>query len=155
MMSGPVEPPPADDTAVRLALFRFFLRAGRPPVSAELAGEFGVPRREVEEALRRLADAHVIVLAPGTASVWMANPLSAVPTSFQAEVDGRRWYGNCIWDALGIVAMLGGAGTVHTWCPDCDEPLSVSIDHGQLVRTETVASFAIPAAQWWADIGAA
>jgi hypothetical protein len=38
----------------------------------------------------------------------MAMPLSAIPTPFQVEVGGRHFFGNCIWDALGIVAMLGG-----------------------------------------------
>jgi hypothetical protein len=36
----------------------------------------------------------------------MANPFSAVPTPFLVRSGDRSWYGNCIWDALGIPAML-------------------------------------------------
>lgn len=101
----------------------------------------------------RLAEGHFLVLAPGTPYVWMANPLSAIPTPFPVEVGGRTWFGNCIWDALGVVAMLGGTGTVTTWCPDCGEHLSVSVEDNRLSSGEGVVHFAVPAAHWWDDIG--
>lgn len=141
------------DTAVRLEVYRFFVDQGRPPVPAEIAHAVGVDQASVEESLRRLAEGHVLVLAPGTPYVWMANPLSALPTPFPVEARGRTWFGNCIWDALGVVAMLGGTGTVRTWCPDCGEALSVSIEDNRLASGEGVAHFAVPAVHWWDDIG--
>ena len=54
------------DTAVRLEAYRFFLDQGRPPVPAEVAARLGTQQASVEDSLRRLADAHVVVLAPGT-----------------------------------------------------------------------------------------
>lgn len=83
----------------------------------------------------------------------MANALSAIPTPFQVEIGGRRFFGNCIWDALGVVAMLGGAGTVTTWCPDCGEQMSVVVADNRLASGHGVVHFAVPAAQWWDDIG--
>jgi hypothetical protein len=141
------------DTAVRLEVYRFFVDQGRPPVPAEIAGAIGMDEASVEDSFRRLADGHVLVLAPGTPYIWMANPLSAIPTPFSVEAAGRTWFGNCIWDALGVVAMLGGTGSVRTWCPDCQEGLAVSIDGNRLSSGEGIVHFAVPAARWWDDIG--
>lgn len=141
------------DTAVRLEVYRFFVDQGRPPVPAQIAEVIGTDQASVEESLRRLADGHVLVLAPGTTYIWMANPLSAIPTPFSVEAAGRTWFGNCIWDALGVVAMVGGTGTVTTWCPDCHERMAVSIEENRLSHGEGVVHFAVPAAHWWDDIG--
>ncbi len=141
------------DTAVRLEVYGRFVDQGRPPVPAEIAEALDLDQAAVEASLRRLADSHVVVLAPGTPYVWMANPLSAIPTPFQVEVAGRTLFGNCIWDAMGVVAMLGGTGTVRTWCPDCRRRLAVSVEENQLVAGQGVVHFAVPAAHWWDDIG--
>jgi alkylmercury lyase-like protein len=141
------------DTAVRLEVYRWFIDQGRPPVPAEVADTLATDQASVEDSLRRLAEAHVLVLAPGTHYVWMANPLSAIPTPFQVKIGGRRFFGNCIWDALGVVAMLGGTGTVTTWCPDCDQRMSITIAENRLASGDGMVHFATSAAHWWDDIG--
>jgi hypothetical protein len=84
----------------------------------------------------------------------MANPFSAVPTPFRVLADdGRSWWGNCIWDALGILAMLAVDGIVDTTCPDCGEPLQLRIERERLEPVEAVVHFAVPAARWWDNIG--
>ena len=143
----------ATDADVRLGVFRLFVEWGRAPVPAELAQELALDQAAVEDALRRLSDQHLLVLAPGTPYIWMANPLSALPTPYAVEAAGRTWFGNCIWDALGVVAMLGGDGTVRTWCADCGDRLVVEVHDGELGGAEGVVHFAVPAAQWWDDIG--
>ena len=141
------------DNRMRLHLYDEFLRTGRPPTAAEAAGALGGAQEEAEASYRRLEQARVIVLAPGTTNVWMANPLSAVPTPFRVEVDGRSYWGNCIWDALGIPAMLSADGCVRTFCADCQEPLTVTVRDGGLEPTDGIAHFAVPAARWWDNIG--
>ena len=141
------------DTAARLEVYRFFVDHGRPPVPAELAESLETDQGSVEDSLRRLSEGHVLVLAPGTPYIWMANPFSALPTPFAVEVAERTWYGNCIWDAFGIVAMLGGTGTANTWCPDCRERMVVSIQDHRLLSGDGVVHFVVPAAHWWDDIG--
>ena len=141
------------DTSVRLEVYRSFVDRGRPPVAHEVASTLDVDQRSVEESFRRLADAHVLVLAPGTPYIWMANPLSAIPTPFEVEARGRTYFGNCIWDALGVVAMLGGTGAVRTSCPDCGERLEVAVAEGGLSSGDGVVHYAVPARHWWDDIG--
>jgi hypothetical protein len=140
------------DNDVRIFVYRSFLEEGRPPVGAEIAAALGRSVGEVEASLRRLAEGRVLVLAPGTPYVWMANPLSGLPTPFQVEAGGRVWFGNCIYDALGILAMLDTDGDVRTWCPDCGEAMALSIA-GRSIAGDGVIHFAVPAVQWWDDIG--
>ena len=140
------------DRDVRLAVMHGFLQDGRPPSPDELAASLGVAQVEVEGALRRLADAHVLVLAPGTPFVWMAAPFSAIPTTFRVHSGDRMRWGNCIWDALGVLATLGADGRVSTTCPDCAEPLDIDVVRDQ-VRGDGVVHYAVPAVHWWDDIG--
>ena len=143
------------DRAVRLAVYRTVVTETIPPAAEELAADLDAPAADVEAALHRLADAHVLVLNPGTSSIWMAAPFSAVPTPFEVTVGDRRYFANCIWDALGIPACLHADARIDTSCPDCSEAMRLEVRDGALREpAEGVIHFAIPAARWWEDIGA-
>ena len=123
------------------------------PEAGEVGLGLGRPTSDVIEAFRLLAANHVYVLEPGNpARLRMANPYSAVPSPFRVEAAGRTYFGNCIWDGLGIVSLLGGTGRVLTGCPDCQEPLELVVDGHRLLPAEGVVHFAVPARQWWDDI---
>jgi alkylmercury lyase-like protein len=141
------------DNRVRLTIYERFVEEEKPPGVADVAEALEAPVDQVEAAFRRLADARVIVLVPGTVEIWMAAPFSAVPTAFRVETQGRSYWGNCIWDGLGVVAMLGGDGTVETRCGDCEEPMALRVQSSQLADRDGVAHFAVPPAQWWDNIG--
>ena len=138
---------------MRVHLYERFVEDGRPPAVAETAAALGLEEEVAAEAYRRLAEAHVIVLEPETTTVRMAAPLSAVPTSFRVETERGAFFGNCIWDGLGAVAMLGRNGRVVTRCPDCREPLVFTVRDGELEPLDAVVHYAVPAARWWDDIG--
>jgi hypothetical protein len=145
----------AFDRRVRLSIYRAIVGDGRPPTAPEIASELGISTDEVEASLHRLDDAHAIVLAPGTPYVWMANPFSAIPTPFEVTVGDRRYFGNCIWDALGIPACLHEDAGIRTFCPDCSEPISLEVRGDTLAAAaDATIHFAVPAARWWEDIGA-
>lgn len=142
------------DNRVRLHLYERFLAAGQPPGAAETASALGIPTEDAEESYRRLEQNRVIVLAPGTTNIWMANPLSAVPTRFRVVTeDGRSWWGNCVWDGLGVLAMVGANGIVDTSCPDCGESIELRVADGELQPVDAVVHFAVPAGRWWENIG--
>ena len=143
------------DTRVRLHIYETFVERGTPPTTAETAEALGIPEADAAAAFRRLAEGRVIVLEPGSTDVWMANPMSARPTSFAVStVDGRRWHGTCAWDAPGILAMLDTDGTVSTTCPCCETPLELEVREGDFRGPEgAVAHFLVPARKWWEDIG--
>jgi hypothetical protein len=140
------------DGRIREALYDLFVDEGEAPSALDVAEAQSLPAEDVEAAFLRLAESRVIVLMPGTTELWMAPPLSAVPTSFRVETPRGSFWGNCIWDGLGTIAMLGGEGTVETRCPDCEEPMELSVEGGGLADSG-VAHFAVSAARWWDNIG--
>lgn len=142
------------DSAIRLSIYQHFVDTGRPPSPVELAAHFQLTPSEVEDRLRRLQDeADALVLLPGSSYIWMAEPFSAVPTSFLVRSGARQWWGNCIWDALAILALVGTAGSVFTACPHSGQPLAVSATEGRLEAAQGIVHFAVPARDWWRDIG--
>jgi hypothetical protein len=142
------------DLRIRSAVYGSFVRDGNAPSAAQTAEALGLDRQEVEEAFRRLHDAHALVLQPGTTEIRMLNPFSAVETPHRVQADGRSWYANCAWDALGIPAALHVDGAIETRCPDCGERLELEVRDGELVRgAELLVHFVVPARRWWDDIG--
>lgn len=141
------------DREVRLFVYEHFLAETHPPGIAEVASALAISRDEVDASFRRLEDGHVLVFAPGTRNIWMANPLSAFPTPFRVATPRGAYWGTCIWDAFGIVAMLGGDGVVLTTCADCGDGMTFRVSGGELEHAEGVAHFAVPARHWWDNIG--
>jgi DNA-binding transcriptional MocR family regulator len=141
------------DDAVRLHILQKLIASGTAPRVRDTAEALGLPDSDVAAAYERLAANRVIVLKPGTPDVLMAAPLSAVPTPHVVRMaDGRSHYGNCVWDALGVIAMRGIDGDVETVCADCDSPLRLAVRGGSLEPSDAVVHFAVPAARWWEDI---
>jgi hypothetical protein len=149
----------AFDTTVRLAIQEAFI-AGQPtPTVESIASSLGANVADVGAAFDRLAEGHVIVLVPGTRTIRMSAPFAGGPTDFVVTIGAVSHHANCIWDALGIAAMLAGVGRgadaeVTTHCADCGEALSVGLtEHAVASRPRgAVVHFAVPAARWWADI---
>jgi hypothetical protein len=139
-----------DDSTLRLQIYDEIVKTGEAPSMAALANRFGAAVRDVSAALRRMHDAHVLVLQPN-GEVLMANPFSAVPTPFVTEVGDRRWFGNCIWDALGILATLHANGRVLTSCAGCGDAMVLGVRDGVLTG-DGIIHFALPARRWWDDI---
>ena len=91
------------------------------------------------------------MLVPGGREILMANPFAAQPTDFHVRANGRRWYGNCAWDALGILSALDADGSVTTTCADCSDRLEVAV-RTRVPRGDVVLHIAVPAHHWWDDI---
>jgi hypothetical protein len=93
-----------------------------------------------------------LVLQKGSGEVLMANPFSAVPTPFLVKAGDCSYYGNCIWDAMGIPAMLKQDAFIEASCGCCSTAMNLKITNGSLEEARGLAHFAIPAAHWWDDI---
>jgi hypothetical protein len=144
-----------DTDDVRVEIYRSFIDGGRAPTAAQVAVRLGVPPGTVVDSFHRLNADDVIALAPGTDLIWLAHPFCALDAPFTVRSGSDRWDGICIWDALGILALLDRDGTVSTACPDCGEDLVVEVRDGNLVvgRGNLVAHFGVPAARWYEDVG--
>jgi hypothetical protein len=142
----------AFDVRVRAAVYDAIITGGAVPTLAATAAALGSPVEAVTAAFRRLAAGHVLVLQPERDELLMANPFSAVPTAFAVEAGERTYWGNCVWDALGILAMLGRDGRVLASCGDCGAALVLEVRDGALAGAAGVAHFSVPARQWWDNI---
>ena len=147
------------DTTVRLAIQRAFLDGRPTPAVASIAADLRASPAEVERAFERLAEGRVIVLAPRTHEILMSAPFAGRPSGFSVAVGEHVHYANCIWDALGIPAMLSRDGRypnadIRSTCADCGLDLSIALRAGAVSADPAgaVAHFAVPAARWWADI---
>jgi hypothetical protein len=140
------------DVVVRNLTYRQFVELGRAPTAAEIASASRATEEDVRASWRRLHDAHALVL-DGAGDIRMANPFSAVQTTFQVEAAGRSWYANCGWDAFGIGAALGVDSVIHSECPDCGDAIRIDVREARPEPTELVWHVLVPAREWWQDIG--
>jgi hypothetical protein len=136
---------------VRAAVIGSLRDTGSAPSAAALAVSLDAPESAVSAALHALADEHRLALIPGTDSIWMAHPFSGVPTDFIANIDGRRWFANCVWDGLAILALLGD-GVLKTHSPATGEVIVFDVSAGE-VHGDALVHFLVPARRFWDDIG--
>ena len=140
------------DRSVRGEVYEAAMSGRRLPLAAEGASALGVDPDEVRAAFEHLAAGRVLVLQQGTGEILMANPFSAVPMPFAVHARGHLSFGNCIWDALGIPAMLGSDGRIATSCGCCGLAMELEVRGGALAPAAGVVHFAVPARHWWEDI---
>jgi hypothetical protein len=140
------------DVEIRNLTYRRFVELGRAPTGAEVAAASRTGEDEVRASWRRLHGAHALVL-DGAGAIRMANPFSAVPTTFRVEAAGRSWYANCGWDAFGIGAALGVDSVIDTDCPDCHASIRIDVRAGRPEPVDLVWHVLVPARAWWQDIG--
>jgi hypothetical protein len=88
-----------------------------------------------------LAAQHVVAL-DDTGAVLMAHPFAAHTDGARVDARGRTWWGNCAWDAFGIVAALDLTGATIT-----AQGFTLGPDD-----EDAVFHVLVPAAHWWDDI---
>jgi hypothetical protein len=120
-------------------------RALRREVMVAFAGTGAPPEPADREALRSLADQHVVVLDEAGAVV-MAHPFAAPGAATTVESGGRTWWGSCAWDGLGIVAALGLAKATVT-----SNAITVRVHDGK-PADRAAFQVEVPARHWWDDI---
>src|SRR5688572_11054952 len=116
----------AADIELRNATYQRFVDLGRAPTAAEIAEATTRSEADVRHAGRELHDAHALVLGEA-GDIRMANPFSAVPTSFRVYAAGKDRYANCAWDSFGIGAALHVDSVIDTECGDCHEPIRLHV----------------------------
>jgi hypothetical protein len=123
------------ELALRRTIFEAFAATGEPPPVADTA------------TLRSLAEQHVVVLDED-GRIVMAHPFAAHDRGARVAAGARAWRGSCAWDAFGIVAALGLDEALVTDASG----VRIAFAGGRPID-EAVFHVAVPAAQWWADIG--
>jgi len=119
---------------LRAEIFEAFAATGAPPELPDTPD------------LRALEARHVVVLDE-YARIVMAHPFAAHHDGARVDAGGRTWWGNCAWDAFGIVHALGLADATVT-----AQGVAVRTTDGVPEETDAVFDVAVPAAHWWDDI---
>lgn len=140
------------DWQIRLYVYQYFVDHGRPPTYAETAGHFALPPATARDAYHRLHEHHALFLEPGTDTIRMANPLSAIPTPYRVFVEGRRLWANCAWDSLGIPAMLHADARIETVFAYSGEATTYTVQAGELGAADGVVHFPLPFRRWYGDL---
>jgi hypothetical protein len=142
------------DLDVRRHVYFSVVANGRPPTTSETALVFERSEPEIADTYRRLRDAHQLVLFPGTATIWFANPWCFAPTPHRVEAAGRTWTATCAWDALGIPGALHGDGRIESECACCGEPVRLEVHDGAVTEgADILVHLLVPVRRWWDDIG--
>lgn len=139
------------DKQVRRFIYEHFAQYRQAPTVLQCAHALASDESHIQAAFRRLAEGKALVLQ-NNGEILMAEPFSAVPTAFYVEVGAHAWWGNCIWDALGIPAMLKQDARVVTACGCCNDAMTVEIRDGELINASGVVHFAIPPKDWWQNV---
>jgi len=141
------------DTRVKLSIYQTFANHGTAPTSVDISQILDSSKDEVEAAFQRLHQKKLLVPEPGDPSrIRMAPPFSGIETAYLVESGGKSYYGNCVWDALGIPAALHQDAAVQASDGHTGEPMRLEIRNGNVVPQECVIHFAVPAAFWWKDV---
>ncbi len=140
------------DNAVRFFVYDSFVRSAKPPSVVSLANQLHLSIGEVHDSYQRLENNHVFVLQPDDPFIRMAMPFSAIQTDYGVYTGSTRYFGNCAWDAFGIVAALGIDAVVSCVCSDCKHVADFRIARGVLERNDGIVHYAVPASRWWDNI---
>jgi hypothetical protein len=136
--------------SVRQAIYRDVIDGRAAPTPDRLGEVCGISSDAAREALRALADAHIIVLNPGNLELW-APPFSTVPTRFRVHARGASWFAPCAWDAFGIPAALEADASIETTCGASGAPIECGVRDGRAFGTGVI-HLLVPAAHFWDDI---
>jgi hypothetical protein len=140
------------DVEVKLAVYHHFADTGRRPAPRDVVARIGADVDRVLGAYERLRAQRLLVLEEDGRSIRMAPPFSGVPTQHRVEADGIRYFANCAWDALGVLAALHGAGTVFSGCAQTNESLVLDVGLVGPEPSNWCFHCLVPAAHWWDDI---
>jgi len=138
--------------AVRVYVLNEAASTAHVPQAEQIADALGHSIDEIRAAIRALAAARALVLAPNDGEIWAAEPFCARPTNFQVVANARHYWALCIWDALGIPAALGTGAVIDTSCGDCGERMELEVRSGALTEPRGVVHFGVPARRFWDNI---
>lgn len=142
------------DRSVREAIAAAIRMRGGVPRIADLVADLGVDEAVVNASFDRMIAAHVFIPERGSREIYAYDPFCLPPTDFRVRSNGREWWAICGWDALGIPAALGAAGTVDASCTDCGDLISIAVDRdgSATANVPAVLTVGVRAAEFWKDI---
>lgn len=94
----------------------------------------------------------MIFLDVTTGQIRMANPFSAIPTSYRVRVGEKVWWANCAWDTLGIAAALNLNVDIEANHPTDGQTVTLKVTNGAVTEPDWLIYFPLPCQQWYDDL---
>jgi hypothetical protein len=139
------------DQRLRLFVYGHIVRKQVAPSVEEMVKALSCQLKQVRAGLERLSQSHAFMLQED-GELWRVAPFSAIPTPFPVRIGKRSWFGNCIWDALGIPAMLGKDAAIDASCACCNYQMPIEVRSGKLRSGSGIIHIAVPARDWYKDV---
>jgi Alkylmercury lyase len=139
------------DSRLRLFVYRQMIRTGKCPAVADMAKSLKVSAKSIRASLARLSETHAF-MQQEDGELWRVAPFSAIPTAFPVTVGRRSWFANCIWDALGIPALLGKDAHIGASCGCCNLAMPIEVRDRKLRAGSGIIHIAVPAREWYKDV---
>jgi hypothetical protein len=140
------------DQDLRGLLTRIIAERGHAPSPAELAAAAGTDEEAVLAALRRLHNAHALLLHPFKPEPWAVHPFALAPGGCWVETAERGYWANCLYCGLGIAAALGRDAAITARLGGEGETAVYRVRNGMLTDTDGVFHLSTPAAFWWDNV---
>jgi hypothetical protein len=137
---------------VRAFVYQHFAETTRPPRVDEVASHFDLTHQAAASTFDALHERHALYLKPGTHEILMANPFSGLETPFRVRANGRIYFANCAWDALGIPAALHADAEIEATCAQSGEPLRLRVIDGEIQHPDALVHFLVPFRKWYNDL---
>ena len=139
------------DEAVRGALTRLIAAQARTPTSFDIARELGCSAEDVDVSLRKLADAHALLLHPNSTRPWVVHPFALAPGGCWVQTAKHGYWANCVYCAFGIAAALKCQATVTTRLGGEGETVRYEVGPDG-VQSDDVFHLSTPVRHWWDNV---
>lgn len=143
-----------DDARVRGELTRAIAELGHAPSHAALAARVGCDVPTLESHLLRLAEAHALLLHPGTTRPWAVHPFALAPGSCWVRTADRGYWANCVYCAFGIAAAVDRDAVITTRYGGEADTVHYEVRRGRGLTSPTADVFHLstPPAKWWDNV---
>jgi hypothetical protein len=140
------------DLDLRGRLTRHIAEFGHAPTNEQLAAAMQTDVSEIEASLRRLHNAHALLLHPHNCAPWVVHPFALSPGSCWVQIADRGWWANCLYCGMGIAAALRRDADIHTRFGGESEALLIQVRSGELLQTDLLFHLATPVREWWDNV---
>jgi hypothetical protein len=138
--------------AARSFVYAHFVATAQPPTIEQTAQQLAISSAAAATLYRALEARHALLLEPGTTQIRMANPFSALPTSFEVTAHGQSYWANCAWDAFGIPAALQADADIRARCAFSGTPLHIRVRGATFSGDRGLVHFPLPCYRWYDDL---
>lgn len=136
---------------VRGAATRLIAETGRMPSSEEIAKALDVLAASIDAALRRLAEAHALLLHPNSTRLWVVHPFALTPGGCWVETPRHGYWANCVYCGFGIAAAMSCDAVVTTRLGGESQTVRYEVKSGAVV-SDHVFHLSTPVARWWDNV---